>query len=602
MDAWAGWAAKELPTRRAAADRARQRALRANDEASWQHAEIVEQGYGQLAEMLEAGDAYFARIEGTMEDPGGEMFQVDVRVHKYGRSEAFPVNGQEMLDISHLATLADLVRNPAQQDLYVTVRDVDALRWPDLRGGGRIRVHQATVQDIELEGGRVTRMAPRYGAIFEDRVRRRLQLSAKPALDVLADVLDREQNLIINDRDPAKLLMILDGPAGTGKTVVAAHRVAVVVPPGSPGLYLTPTAMLRDYVKPALPRLGLERLRARALSLADLAATIWPELPWAKDLVEVPPEPPGSAEQWEKAFRAGIRDDGRRDWNRVYREAARTMKKVVADRLDLTDVVPLLWLAAIAGRPLVGARPTWVIVDEAQAIPLMAYRALRKLVQPTVPFVLAGDLMQQGSSSELGGWDAIRTALDLKSRQSIRMWLHQNYRVPPRIHQAAERLRLAVSPDSPPSESVPWHPHAGSIDADILSSEDAQWQAASDHLQAWQQEGISSLVVLVPDAAHLPRAADRLTALGIGFQPLNGGEPYRGGAALATLDAVRGLEFDGVMLVNMQTACYPHTDFGARKLYTSLTRARRAVHLLARDDPRDPPTPWIDLVATLRVR
>lgn len=561
----------------------------------------MEQGYGQLAEMLEGGDAYFARIQGTMEDPGGEIFQVDVRVHKYGRSEAFPVNGQEMLDISHLATLADLVRNPAQRELRVTVRDVDALRWPDLRGGGRIRVDAAIVEDIELEDGRVTRMAPRYGAIFEDRVRRRLQLSAKPALDVLADVLDREQNLIINDRDPEKLLMILDGPAGTGKTVVAAHRVAVVVPPGSPGLYLTPTATLRDYVKPALPRLGLERLRARALSLADLSASIWPELPWADDLAAVAPEPPGSPEQWERAFRASIRGQGRQDWNRVYREGARTMKKAVAARLDLTDVAPLLWLAAVGGRALAGARPAWVIVDEAQAIPLLAYHALRRLVLPTVPFVLAGDLMQQGGSSDLGGWDAIRQALDFKSRQSVKMWLHQNYRVPPRIHQAAERLRMAVSPDALASESVPWHPHAGSVEVDIVADAEAEWQAVSRQWEQWRQEGISAVAILLPDPAQLPDAARWLAEQGVPFQRLSGSDPYRGGAALATLDTVRGLEFDGVMLVSAQSTHYPHTNFGARKLYTSLTRARRAVHLVARDDPTDPPSSWLDLVASHRV-
>ncbi len=121
---------------------------------------------------------------------------------------------------------------------------------------------------------------------------RRLERSAKPALDVLADALDREQNAIINDRNPQLRLLILDGPAGTGKTAVAAHRIAVAASPQSTGIYFTPTNILRDYIDPVLPQVGLERQRARSWSIAEWARAVWPEFSWCDDLSGMVPDCP----------------------------------------------------------------------------------------------------------------------------------------------------------------------------------------------------------------------------------------------------------------------------------------------------------------------
>ena len=59
---------------------------------------------------------------------------------------------------------------------------------------------------------------------------------------------------------------LLDGPAGTGKTVVAAHRFAMVAPPGPQGLCAVPSAALAAYLHPALPRLGSSKLAPSLLA------------------------------------------------------------------------------------------------------------------------------------------------------------------------------------------------------------------------------------------------------------------------------------------------------------------------------------------------
>lgn len=597
FDAWIAWAQKELPDRRDRADRAYKRAVQARkDEVLWQHAEIMERGHQQLQDMWTRRDPYFARVRGQMQDGDGDVFDVDLRVHRYHRSEVFPLTpGTEMLDISHLAPLADLVRNPAQKDLAITVRDKDFYQWPEARNVSKVRVLTCVVEDIELEENRVVRMAPRYGVIFEDRVRRRLQQSAEPALDVLADVLDREQNAIINHRDSNLRLIILDGPAGTGKTVVAAHRIAVAASPDSPGIYLTPTPTLRDYVKPVLPRLGLERKRAQALSLVDLAALMWPDFPWADGLQAIVPDSPWNQEAWSQAFLNHRKGSSSREWMTTYRQAAQDLGYRPEAQFGIRDVAPLLWLGAWARRPRPQPQPEWVIIDEAQAIPGLAYEALAEWLGASVSWILAGDLMQQGSQHEVGEWDAIVKHLKMRPHQVSHLWLRFSYRIPPKIHAAAERLRLAVRPDARGSESVSWHTQAGEITVSLVSQEEYGGRVTSC-LKTWNQQGILAIAVLVPSVDRIAVWERQLKELGFPPQVLTGTDGYRGGLALTTLDAVRGLEFDGVLLVEVDEASYDNTTAAAQNLYTSITRARRAVHLLAEAPPVGKPSPWLSVI------
>jgi hypothetical protein len=588
LDAWQAWAPDEIQRRRGAADAARRRALNSRDDAVWRHAEILEDRFQQLLDMHRSGEAYFARLRGEMREPGGGAFPLDVRVHKFRRSEEFPHAGSQMLTMSHLAALADLVRNPAQTTVALNMSEIDLLRWPQVRGNA-IQVAWCEVEDVELADGRVVRVAPRYGAIFEDRVRRRLRASAQPALDVLADVLDQSQNQVINDRRPDRRLLVLDGPAGTGKTVVAAHRIAVVVPPDSPGLYLTPTASLRDYVAPVLPRLGLDRRRARAVTVADLVQEVWAEARVASDLgPAVDPVPDPLA--WERAYTASGGDRGPLSFAR-----AGQMFQSVAARLGWTDAVPgtpaslgpLLLLAAHSGRRLTGPEPAWIIADEAQDIPPTVLRAVARLARSDAQWVLAGDLMQQMQWEH--GWDVMAEAIGVPRRGRRQVWLDRNYRIPPVIHERAERLREALNPASPPSTSVPWHPEPGQVR--VIDGAGDGRSAVREAVHKARADGMTSIAVIVADGASALIAG--LEREGIAGQVLDGSQPYRGGLAFTVPEHVRGLEFDAVVIPDASRSAFPAGPAGAHRLYTCLSRARRRVDIIAGPDP----SPWLPLLA-----
>jgi len=570
-EAFFRWAPQELVRRRAQADEAIARARQTNDEARWQVAERAEGRWRQLDDMVSARSSsspYFARIQCTLGE-GAANVALDLRVSNFPRSESFPgSDGTEVLDVSHLAAVADLVRNPAQRRLVIPLTEQQLLQ---AQAGGPLSVHDALVEDVEWDGPTITRVAPRFGAVFEDRVARRLQAGPSTSLEAMADVLDPTQSQVLSDRDPARRVLILDGPAGTGKTVVAAHRIAVVAGPDRPGLYVVPSATLAAYVRPALPRLGLDGRGTRVVTPLDLLAELAPEL--------LPEVSFPSAPAWARDAGAVAPGVGRtanlvrvvRGWPRARRHPSALMR-----------------LAVRAGRRLAES-PGWVIVDEAQAFTEDDYRALAQLAARDAWWVLAGDLLQREHPSL--AWADILQALQKPKSTVHQVWLNAAYRIPPTIHAAAEEIRRQLDPSGPASESVRWHPVPGQV-AQLVA---APLAALGAWLKLWRSASLSGTgAVIVPDSyppEEMALVREALTNLGSPPHLLTPENPaYRGGLVLAPLSAVRGLEFDAVLIWDACAQTYPHTAEAGRRLYTALTRARRLA--LAVCPPHAVPSQW----------
>jgi|GEM_PF-5534895 len=584
---WRSWAGGERDLRKAAADRARRRALRDPDPTAWKGAETIELRLRQLEEMVAVDRPYFASVRARLTDQTGEMVPLNIRVHAWNRAEVFPGPGGEMVAISHLSPLADLVRNPAEPRIALALTERDLLRWPELRGA-QIRVDDAVVEDVEIEGGRVTRVAPRFGAIFEDRVRRRLSEPARPGLDVLADVLDRRQSRVLNDRDPKWRLVILDGPAGTGKTVVAAHRIAIVAPEDSAGMYIAPTATFREYIRPALPRLGLGRRGVRSVALADIARELFPDWPWA-DLGAPLPKVADEASLVRFVGRIGTADP------RSYLAARKEILGIGGRHTGVADVTPALMLAALLGRPLPTPHPAWAIIDEAQVIPLSTLRSLATLLGP-VPIVAAGDLLQAGPGEGLT-WRHVADALGVRPSATRRVWLSDTYRIPPAIHAAAERLRRALDPEGPASQAVAWHPEPGRVLRHEVDGADAVLPCAEEILAEAQEQGVASVAVVVAGSGPASQLAGRFGETGRQVQVLDGRAPYGGGVAVADVEAVRGLEFDWVILADTSAGAFPGDPAGGRGLYVAATRARRRLDAIVAGAGV---SPWVDVLTGRR--
>ncbi len=326
-----------------------------------------------------------------------------------------PPGPTEMLDISHLTvTLSE------RQRLQVV-------------GTGRLVATDTVVEDVEWEGDRIQRIAPRFGVVFRDRVRRRLLGTASTSLEAMADVLDSEQSQILSQRDARRRVFLLEGPAGTGKTGVAA-------PPDRPGLYVVPSATLAAYLKPALRRLGLSHPDTRVATPQDLLAELAPGL-----LRWVVPEPQSAwpADGIARIRPASVKDPG--EFLKAHSDAFRH---------------PAAWLLlAVRASARLVVPPAWVIVDEVQSVPAPALAALGALAAPDAWWVLAGDPLQADRDSFVLA-DAARL-LGRGRGVPQRVHLRQAYRLPPVIHATAAALAARLAPTPPGARACAGTPYRG---------------------------------------------------------------------------------------------------------------------------------------------
>jgi RecA/RadA recombinase len=573
----------EVAARADAFARAEKTMLRTGGEAG--RVEMARRARGLLlqAERVRDGAApYFARIRGRFRDSAGEDFAEDVRVNGFPYMEVWSAPHGEVVAVSQWAGIAELARDPAAtsyqaQDAYERARGLL----------GRVECLEVKVEDVEIREGRVTRVAPRYGEVWRERVRGRLLDPGDIGIGQMWDVLDREQMRLISRRDPGRRLLTVHGPAGTGKTVVALHYVGLQAAEEDACLYVVPTPALGRHVELGLRFSTRAPERWRVAALWEILEELCPEA--GPYLPEDTPTPLASAKgRGELPLPEGV--GARGDLVRAYfdhlavhcREAG---LHAPDRRVRREDVPALILLALRAGRRLPGARPRWVIVDEAQAYPPLAFAALARLAGDSARFVLAGDPNQRLGGGGTGDFAEARDGLGIGEAAAETVTLGSVYRTPRAIH-ALGRGVLGGGTGAVTS----LHEEEGETVAVALPrASDLPGRIAEEIVLA-SERGIRMMAVLAPTLGRARALQPAVTAelrrrLGdhapAPVQLLDGAEGYRGGLCFAPLEAMQGLEADLVVVADADATAYPAGQVGARRLYTAVTRARKRVALIA---------------------
>jgi len=222
---------------------------------------------------------------------------------------------------------------------------------------------------------------------------------------------------------------------------------------------------------------------------------------------------------------------------------------------------------------------TWtyghVVVDEAQELSAMAWRALLRRV-PTRSLTIVGDVAQTSSGAGARSWAAM---LDPLLRGSWRLAeLTVNYRTPASVALAASRVAAAAGLPASPLTSARDVP-----DALVVH------RAAADELADVAAARAIAAASTVVDASGAGRVAlvaapERIgavrRALAAAGQPSGGGAPADSDdvdldAPLVVLTPVqaKGLEFDVVVLVEP-------ADLAPGDLYVAMTRPTAALHVV----------------------
>ncbi len=221
--------------------------------------------------------------------------------------------------------------------------------------------------------------------------------------------------------------------------------------------------------------------------------------------------------------------------------------------------------ARCAGVP---ARYGHVVVDEAQDLSAMALRLVGRRAEGASMTIL-GDLAQATSPQAVGSWEAAIDALTTEwPEATVRMAeLTVGYRLPASILDVANRLLPVAAPSVTPAVSVRQGgdpPLVLPTDADGLSA------AVVSEVRALR-ERIGSVAVVVDgeglDAIEAALVDAELPVDRVG----RGGLPGREAVALVDPAAVKGLEFDAVVVV--EPALIAERPSGLRHLFVALTRA-----------------------------
>lgn len=216
-----------------------------------------------------------------------------------------------------------------------------------------------------------------------------------------------------------------------------------------------------------------------------------------------------------------------------------------------------------------------VIVDEAQELSAMAWRALMRRI-PGRSMTVVGDVAQTGNPAGARAWQEVLGPYVGGRWREERLTV--NYRTPAEVMEPAARMLAEVAPDLEPPESVREGgepPHAVRAEPGALVPETVR--AVVRELDALRAAGGGRLALIAPGELTGPLAA----AL-----PGETGAVRGGGAAaldapvtVVTVAGAKGLEFDRVVVAD-PVGLASRSPRGGHDLYVAVTRVTQRLVLV----------------------
>jgi len=235
-----------------------------------------------------------------------------------------------------------------------------------------------------------------------------------------------------------------------------------------------------------------------------------------------------------------------------------------------------------------------VVVDEAQELSPMAWRVLMRRC-PTRSMTVVGDIAQTGALAGVSSWSATLRPY-VRERASVET-LTVNYRTPRAVMALATAVLRAggvvVTEPGSPREGR-WPPVVSRVD--LAGLEPGPAPALEPGLapgpEPGLEPGLATVLATVGaeldvlDAGTLAVIASRAAAPVLAAAAARLAAPDRSRLSVLSVEQAKGLEFDGVVLVE-PAAIAAESRRGVNDLYVAITRATQRLHVL-HDRPLPP--------------
>lgn len=391
---------------------------------------------------------------------------------------------------------------------------------------------------------------------------------------------------------PAMDSVIIEGQPGTGKTIVASHRAAYLVNDETPPentldgtvLVVGPTSGYSRHVQEVILRLAGPTERIKVLSLPELINKIigikraprshrtrtWHDADWhlaklarsalakIKHAKGLTPKPEDIYEHLRTKSGSVTADP---EWSRYLRNLPPYQAALLDERH--APLIAFIKWEVLGPREFSGVEH--VIVDEAQDVTPLEWLLLDEINEADA-WTILGDLNQRRSDHTLNDWSRVLDVIAIEEATPIRR-MERGYRSTRPILEFANRLLPrsqrtinALQEAGPPPK------------VQKVSSKELANQAASE-LERLANAYPSGTVAAI--AVSPPLVARALRKRGWTNSPFDETvwQKNRGEVTVLTFDEARGLEFDGVVVV--EPADFPLNIGRHGPLYTALTRANR---------------------------
>lgn len=242
-----------------------------------------------------------------------------------------------------------------------------------------------------------------------------------------------------------------------------------------------------------------------------------------------------------------------------------TAKNCRKKEVQLEDLAPLIYIHHHLEGIKLGQKFHHVVIDEAQDFSPFQLFILKEMTLGN-SFTILGDLSQAIYDYQgIEDWDDFKQVF----QESGYYELTRSYRSTKEIIQFANEV--IRSAEIPVGLATPVFRSGEKVK--IVSAED-QFEAILSTLQKMQKDNVKTIAVVGRTDAECRDIYEKLTKAGISVNVIEANQSkYEGGISVVPVYLAKGLEFDAVLLVDVDEAHYKDTKHDAKLLYVGCTRS-----------------------------